>query len=206
MKERQILFSTPMVQAILDGRKTMTRRVLKPKLIPFIEKSELVNGKVCLDLLDIEITCPYGIPGDRLWVRETWRRADENCPDGIYYKANNMLVYFDGNEPEIVRNAIEQYPRDGKNKPSIFMPRWASRITLEIVSVRIERLQKITDQDALAEGIPEDMILEAHNYLIRRGSDEKMAFKTLWDSINGKTYPWESNPFVWVIEFKKVED
>lgn len=83
------------------------------------------------------------------------------------------------------------------------MMRWMSRITLEITNVRAERLQEIPDDDAKAEGITQGEILDAHNYLIRRGSDEKMAFKNLWDSINGKKYPWVSNPFVWVIEFKR---
>ena len=125
-------------------------------------------------------------PGDRLWVRETW--APDNA-GGIVFKA-------DGN------NVPSWMTADGREipcywKPSIFMPRCASRITLEVVSVKPERLQNITEGDAVAEGMP----LEEHPF----DAPPAMRFATLWDSINGKKHPWASNPFCWRIEFKRVE-
>lgn len=185
MKEHPILFSGPMVQAILDGRKTMTRRVIKmPKWaqecnedyefeidddIPY----SICKKTGCLAAID----CPYGFPGDRLWVRETFcKDLDHN----VFYKADNMPPW-----------------EDTKWKPSIFMPRWASRITLEITNVRVERLQEISGKDILAEGL--DV-----KFTIPGSFDALERFHGLWDSINGKKYPWSSNPWVWVIEFKRI--
>jgi hypothetical protein len=154
-KERGILFSAPMVRAILEGRKTQTRRVVK--------------NQVRRD----GYTCPYGKPGDVLWVRETW------CGDrfnGVGYRATDA--------------------QSGPWKPSIFMPRWASRITLEITDVQVERVHDINECDIVAEGIP----FPTDRYV----SYEELlaAFRDLWDSINGKTYPWASNPWVWALTFK----
>jgi hypothetical protein len=175
MKQHPILFSTPMVQAILDGRKTMTRRVMKVQ-------PEAFCGGVMRPLLT---TCPYGWIGDRLWVRETWQQGQRNGSDLVlFYKASH--------EKEV--------DEDIKWKPSIFMPRWASRITLEITGVRVERLQEIKEKDAKAEGSPTlkgcQHTLKGYRYLL--------SFERLWDSINGKKYPWSSNPWVWVIKFKKL--
>jgi hypothetical protein len=196
--EKPILFNGPMVRAILDGRKTMTRRVIKTKA--FLEwvaagfSDEFTKNP---DNLWAE-SSPYR-PGMKLWVRETWRRAKGNLPDGIEYRADNLLVWFDGNEPQKAREDIQRFPRDGKWRPSIFMPRWASRITLEVTGVRVERLQEISDDNALAEGYPYyTSIIEYET------GDAKAWFSGLWDSLNGKTCPWASNPFVWVVEFKKV--
>ena len=184
MKERPILFSGPMVRAILEGRKTQTRRVLKLQDYDGGDCYETKDG-ILRDILSL---CPYGIPGDRLWVRETWRRHKENLPDGIMYRANNMLSFFTGDEPE----AAHDCKRTDFWRPSIFMPRWASRITLEITGVRVERLQEITEEDAISEGVLSSDYDKTYRY----------AFSVLWDSINGKKYPWSDNPWVWVIDLR----
>lgn len=162
MNEHPIIFSTEMVRAILDGRKTMTRRVINHP-----ERYEHIR--------ECDFCCPYGQVGDKLWVRESFLiKHDYKTPKGFpYYKTN------------FCDDKITKW------KPSIFMPRWASRITLEITGIRVERLQEISEQDAKDEGICfyDDNAVDV--------------FRELWDSINAKRgYSWESNPFVWVIEFK----
>jgi len=179
MKEHPILFSTNMVKAILEGRKAQTRRALKPQPlneIPMNVPDEWValtevnpnHGKV--------IKCRFGQIGDRLWVRETVHNDDE--ARRYYYKADPPR---------------ERFYYEGEWKPSIFMPRWASRITLEITGVRVERLQEISLADIQAEGIYDDRA--THNAPLQLGK-----FQLLWDSINEK-HPWSSNPWAWVIEF-----
>ena len=165
MKERPIIFSTPMVKAILDGRKTQTRRVIKDQ--PPLSMRDMFKPK--------NLKCPYGQVGDRLWVRETFKPY--NCMGGFAYKADGDLS--------------TGFPW----KPSIHMPRGASRITLEITESRAERLQDISEEDAKAEGV---------KCCPNAVSDYKHHFMILWDSINGKKYPWDSNPWVWVISFKVV--
>ena len=170
--ERPILFSGPMVNAYRDGRKTKTRRV----------------AKMPLDLS----SCPYGQPGDYLWVRESWKTFAEwdiippsalpayDDPVPIFYPAD---CYFSP--------VIEDIPVWGRSRSPIHMPRWASRITLEILNVRVEPLQDITDEDAIAEGVlPDEHV------------SPRERFRWLWESINGYEL-WASNPLVWVIEFPK---
>ncbi len=173
MKERPILFSGAMVQAILEGSKTMTRRVVKaPKF----------TGP---EMAGVDFRCPYGHIGDRLWVRETWCpsfAADDDSANGYCYRATN-------NGPEPLRW-----------KPSILMPRLVSRITLEIINVQVERLQEITEEDAAKEGME-------HHWRLPDGSNQAVIhFQILWDSLNGKKYPFSSNPWVWVIGFKRVQE
>lgn len=179
MKEKPILFSSPMVKAILDGSKTQTRRVIKPQPIWIGDPSVQFKTQDCNPKGIIK--CPYGQPGDRLWVREKF-----SYPTGYSY-VGGIWYWADGQ------------PDKGdwiKPKPSIHMPRWASRITLEVVSVRVERLQDISESDSRAEGV--------------RYSEEEIrpytcAFVDLWDSINAKLgYGWDVNPWVWVVEFKRV--
>lgn len=176
MKERPILFSAPMVRALLEGRKTQTRRIVK---LPAKDGSG--DNRFVFD--DAEgrkrfIDCPYGEPGDRLWVRETWRPAQV---DGMAWYAATC-----GDETH------ERW------KPSIHMPRWASRITLEITGVRVEQLQDISESDAIAEGVtPSDM--KAISCLDRNYH----AYFMLWESINGSG-SWDLNPWVWVIEFRRI--
>lgn len=176
MKERPIIFKAEMVRAILEGRKTQTRRVVKFGKHP--NGSTNNHAPLC--------ACPHGIPGDRLWVREaTWECVDNN--DRLHYVA-------DGPSPESGR-------RHYKKRPSIYMPRACSRIDLEITGVRVERLNDISEEDALREG--------AYEYWGGLPDDEachicshKAAFAHLWESINGPG-SWDKNPWVWVIEFEQ---
>ncbi len=213
MKEKPILFSAPMVTAILEGRKTQTRRILNHEFTEYryVEFNEHENdlwkaytddptqnnGECQMnDVTDI-FHCPYGSRGDRLWVRETWQT---HCD-------------MDSVSPrDLPSTTAVQYPATydhwvSKKRPSIFMPRWASRITLEITNVRVERLQDISDDDAYREGISPDHIAGDREVSIIPGSwiTYSRGFAVLWDTINGKRASWESNPWVWVIEFRKLE-
>jgi hypothetical protein len=196
MKERPILFNAEMVRAILDGRKTQTRRIMK-----FVETNQPpTNPDKFIATDGFLATCPYGIPGDRLWVRETWCAVADGpigiCP-GIAYRVDNSIAWRDTlPDGTTVYNASK--PQIWKWRPSIHMPRWASRITLEVVSVRVERVQDIGDTDALAEGIyPITDSLSNCN-------GARYYFQSLWDSINAAPHAWADNPWVWVVEFRKV--
>ncbi len=182
-KERPILFSGPMVRAILEGRKTQTRRVAKTSPSSSSSTGHFVHLSHGRSIETDERAlpfCPYGQPGDRLWVRETWAKAGE-VGDDIEYRADN---------PD---------PLGAKWRPSIHMPRWASRITLEITGVRVERLTSISSEDARAEGI------EWNEGPFRCGhTNHVSAFKSVWESINGKG-SWSADPWVWVIDFKPQE-
>lgn len=201
MRERPILFSTPMVQAILEGRKSMTRRVVKDWLLTdspnyFDENSPVMNkpphrhddGKWYYELQETvdssghyRFACPYGVPGDRLWARETWV---QDLDGEIFYRADHV---FPAMPAQI-----------SKWRPSIHMPRAASRITLEITDIRVERVQDIKDEDVLSEGFRMN-----NTSIFSLGY--KGAFEALWDSINAKKHPWESNPWVWAISFRRVQ-
>ncbi len=195
MKELPVLMSTEMVRAILDGRKTMTRRVIKPKPENILTRYSLLGDHFWKDdnlNLD-EIPwgnykpCPYGQVGDRLWVRETFA-LDNRLSSLVWYKASHNC-----------NGACIGVTH--KWKPSIFMPRWASRITLEVIGVRVERLQEITEEDAQREGVDWYSI---ENKIEGIGRCQQ-AFRKLWDSINAQRgYSWKSNPFCWVISFKKL--
>lgn len=194
MKEHPIIFSTVMVRAILEGRKTQTRRVVKERWVSLVEEVLKINGKY-------DLTIPYGQIGDRLWVRETWRIEKENPIRDL-----NTLAIIDYDNPTIMYKA-DKLPHIQEIlkpywKPSIFMPRWTSRITLEITDIRVEKLQDINRHDINQEGTPQNIAgkLSYRNDGYQRLED----FRLLWDSINGKKYPWSSNPWVWVIEFKKL--
>lgn len=218
MKERGILFSAPMVHALLDGRKSVTRRIVKPQP-PAGVLGFAVSTCTLTNLSDYSVRCPYGVPGDRLWVRETWGAADQmyqdhdsDPPRVVAYRATKTAIQFDADPPR----PIPTYDRDQWNwdaltwRPSIFMPRWASRITLEVTEVRAERLHEITEADAKAEGVPRDTEPCDH---ARRSCAEikclgptfKCSFANLWEEINGDRAPWRSNPWVWVVAFKRVE-
>ena len=202
MKERPILFFNPMVRALLDGTKTQTRRIFKAK-----------NGGVWPSKNDIPgmrqilRNCPYGQPGDRLWVRETWcgevdghtstliYNEDGNTYKCLYRADGQHVVFSDG-------DGFTKTNKDGSEaspwKPSIHMPRWASRITLEITRVRIERLQAINEVDAIAEGAPWAACGSPQD------GSHKAGYAQLWESVNGPD-SWGLNPWVWVIEFKRVQ-
>lgn len=175
MKERPILFSGPMVRAILDGQKTQTRRIVKLPVKDPVTGGEVAGCELNGFLRNGEHGCPYGQPGDRLWVRETWTK---NLSGVIWYRADGHPI------------------AGGFWKPSIHMPRWASRITLEIVSVRVERLRDISNEDCWKEGMS-----DATNPEVKAN---RKWFSELRESINGP-FSWDVNPWVWVVEFKEVK-
>ncbi len=189
MKERPILFSAPMVRAILAGTKTQTRRIVSP------QPDRAVDG---IPWTAAPGARSYGVPSDRLWVRETF--ALEDCgEDGerVIWRADRAARWdVDVTAPPFyLPSAFEPL---GGWRPSIFMPRAASRIDLEIEAVRIERLQDITENDARAEGVTVCTHVDLHAHTFAR------SFACLWDTINGKRAPWASTPWVWVITFKRV--
>jgi hypothetical protein len=226
MMEKPILFSSPMVKAILAGKKTQTRRIIKNYPSNYYKPTgEIGWGDEPMgsfhELHDGAheakyIRCPYNHPGDHLWVRETWQRVETSDGLGVVYRADESILaveYDEINEFEKTNERLIE-PRqelhdfideDMPWKPAIHMPRWASRITLEITNVRVERLHDISESEALAEGIenfpyqmPESINLVKDSMVIDR-------FARLWDSINAKRgFGWEVNPWVWVIEFKVV--
>jgi hypothetical protein len=174
-----------MVRAILEGRKTVTRRVCKP---PY-------GGHPGLRLPG---RCPYGARGDRLWVRETFCPVDDRehgGPEWIDYRATPR---YSAAHPAGWENDPGD-PQALKWKPSIFMPRSACRIVLEIEDVRAERLHEITHDDARAEGIDVGIVAAGDGW-----PNPTVAFARLWDSINGKRYPWASNPWVWRVQFRRI--
>jgi len=189
MKERPILFSAPMVRALLDGSKTQTRRVAKLTANGHVKEPGGHRRWHTADF-DARLACPYGQPGDRLWVRETWARDDED--GSLCYRAD---IGQGGEADDWERNRIDGAPRY-RWRPSIHMPRAASRITLEITSVRVERLQDISRGDSMSEGCPFPNMA--------KGDDPSQWFRNLWGSINGHE-SWQTNPLVWVVEFKRTE-
>lgn len=216
MKEYPILFSGEMVQAILDGRKTQTRRVIKDQpALPYLWNKVSPNGFQMWtsnpqqgEKGNTELRlCPYGAPGDRLWVRETWRAVElDNGNDGILYKADNHFKSIENSQAaaDLWCDAYADRKYGNKWRPSIFMPRWASRIALAVTDVRVERLQEISEEDAIAEGLQKEVISVGYqndSVTLRAGPK----FVYLWDKINSdRGYSFESNPWVWVISFKVV--
>lgn len=207
MKERPILFSGAMVRAILSGRKTQTRRVVKPQINVSRVTYGCIGGQGFGFIFGNKVVrCPFGELGDRLWVREThfesrkWRHAP------LFAAAPDFIYRADYEYREELSSVIGCHHW----RPSIFMKREASRITLEIVSVRVERLQDISEADAVAEGIERDAA-EFKNYNAKDKAfpwlggvgAAVLSYKTLWESINGAG-SWEANPWVWVVEFKQI--
>lgn len=219
-RERPILFNDQMVRAILEGRKTATRRIAKP-----VKHPDLGNiyapGALVLEREPqhvIDRACPYGQPGDRLWVREAWQRPlisdEEQAANQSWWKdmtkfqnPGHCAYRASGDDNEYV-------DPDGyfhcKWKPSIHMPRWASRILLEITDIRVERLQDISEEQALAEGIDRRRLADMQDIYDIVGYPNMTerptavsAFMALWASING-IESWDANPWVWVVEFKRV--
>ena len=205
MKERPILFSSEMVRAILEGRKTQTRRVVKS--LVSINHSGLSHDPMVLhdgDWIKPNEWSPYGQPGDRLWVRETWGLTPELDLQLLKDDLTPIDISIDDAQHVGYKADCSGANAVTKWRPSIYMPRWASRIMLEIVSVRVERVQDANAESYIEEGIHVSMYEPAGK---STGNPEEAAFKTLWDSINAKRgYSWDSNPWVWVIEFKVVEE
>lgn len=234
MRERPILFSAPMVRAILDGRKTKTRRIVKNRgcLPEFRGPSGCTDDVTCWGWEDGEtsdhiaigapdpetahglyLPCPYGVPGDRLWVREAWavkrhepcleheRDYQELCGPAVRYLADGTEIRHQGDRATgqgIYRGLVE------KGRPSIHMPRWASRITLEITDVRVERLNDISIDDAIAEGLEWVSPTFGIGGIAESWSQNPIdAYARLWENINGPD-SWAANPWVWAVEFKRV--
>ncbi|WP_072166374.1 hypothetical protein [Erwinia sp. Leaf53] len=224
MRERGIIFNAEMVRAILDGRKTQTRRIVKGQrtgevwsVKPAGVKKHnrhthdwwLPTGSLPYSALP---ACPFGQPGDRLWVRETWSEDFANYypNDRVWYAANDDRR----RDIEIVDGVRGIYSPESdvhvpfRWRPSIHMPRWASRITLEITGVRVERLYSISEPDAVSEGLsPIRWYSHPTEGVVRDtgGMVATIRFKELWSSIYGVD-SWQANPWVWVVEFKRVED
>ncbi|WP_039027481.1 hypothetical protein [Pseudomonas aeruginosa] len=209
MKERPILFSGPMVRAILEGRKTVTRRVVNPQP-DFL--GSMVDPNTPFKTLDAglhaRITCPHGQPGDRLWVREAWAadaQVDAIAPHDL---SQGEPIWYPADLS--VRQTGCSMISKGRGRPSIHMPRWASRILLEITAVRVERLQDISEEQAEAEGVerPENITnVEVwdgtERELFNAMNQPRARFRRLWSDINGSE-SWDANPWVWVVEFKQV--
>jgi hypothetical protein len=206
-KLHPILFSTEMVRAILDGRKSQTRRVVKKPENYYMD--EMLDGLWPYKSIGNPAKCPYGKVGDVLWVRETWAclRLEYDFESGLveginesdridlsaeqigHFKPNHVFTYRTVNHEEHIED------RGFKWKPSIHMPFEAARIFLRVKSVRVERLQDISDHDALAEGCTANDM--------RHGDRLANVFVRLWQSINGSE-SWEANPWVWVVEFQPI--
>lgn len=218
MKERPLLFSGGMIRAILSGTKTQTRRVVKPQ-------PQLVNHAGGASWRDAKADlwrnqhqhardcCPYGVPGDRLWVREAWRPCGpwEEPQATVAYRADGAKREVEGFPPSY---RIPNNSSPDRWRQSIHMPRWASRITLEIADVRVERLNSISEADAMAEGLiewsdPPRVSTKHYGVTVADAweTDPRKAYARLWDQINGKTpeHSWESNPWVWCVSFRRVE-
>lgn len=217
MKERPIIFSGDMVKAILEDRKTQTRRIIKPQPIRLPAAYDRVGmtiwppgsqpGEDGVSWGDkapsnsptkvMAKHCPYGQTGDRLWVREAWcehwiHNGEEWIEAGYRYKAT------------------DEKDKRAKWYPSIYMPHCASRIALEIVSIRVEKLQEISEEDYIKEGLKpckKNPKLAISHYSEANANKLILQkdFMFLWDSINGEVNPWSSNPWVWVIEFRRVK-
>lgn len=226
-KMKPILFSTDMVRAILDGRKTVTRRVVPYELSgAYDDPKGLSDGSYEFavpvyalgnsDLQYVHVKPKYQ-PGDILWVRETTYLCGRWVKNGITKTGKQKWRFiWDKSKPVFY---AESTPDDIKRlrtdvgyfkRPAIFMPREAARLFLKVTNVRVERLQEITEEDARAEGITEYIIqfkskfTEAENDTWRNRTTTEN-FAALWDSINGKRYSWESNPWVWRVEFKGTD-
>ena len=186
MTERPILFSAPMVRAILAGTKTQTRRVLKPQPTHFnpagVPRRVVPDGGPS----DV-IACPYGQPGNRLWVRESFRLCAEADPIPPRDTDPAFRVWYEADAPH--------QPGAGKLRPGMFMPRWDSRITLQVTDVLVERLHKISRGDAMAEGCPFANLQD--------GESPVRWYEYLWRAINGPD-SWDANPWVWVVKFRRL--
>lgn len=218
-KTRPILFSGPMVRAILDGRKTQTRRVVKPQPehgLRLYQTSrmaaalwgELVGLKSPTMCAASRIRCPYGAPGDVLWVRESWyydlppHTLPSDRPEG--FDADSLYFRADGECCAQIPECQCAEVGKPKWKPSIHLPRWACRLWLRVKSVRVERVQEISAADVDAEGYPqggtEPQCLQTMTEIRRSW------YRDLWDSINAERgFGWAANPWVWVVEFERIE-
>ena len=215
MTDRPILMNAEMVRATLSGSKTQTRRIVKslPDGIARVAGPWMKQDGTCVDghdwsfgsgeikgdsqnfFVDKKMPCPFGIPGDRLWVRES----------GNLSLDKHAWMYADhgGCLSPLAPRGSESWAREWKGTPSIHMPRWASRITLEVTGVRAERLNDICEVDAKAEGVTAHDMYGPNGFAFAHGCTYKASFANLWESINGPG-SWDANPWVWVIEYKRI--
>lgn len=246
MRERGMIFNDEMVRAVLEGRKTQTRRIIQSpaknmqasgqKVIDYREPGDKWYGEHVFSMRNQSGTwcdytkdqflakCPFGAVGDRLWVRETWMPdapRDGTWADVEFYGCKGSPLSMIPERFRKPEHCIHRASWDGSEMvgwtPSIHMPRWASRITLEITGVRVERLNSINYRDAVREGLVQeeynwhsseypldDIAFRTSRESKRRYSSPQECFKDLWQSIYGEE-SWQANPWVWVIEFKRVE-
>lgn len=219
MKERPIIFNADMVRAVLDGRKTQTRRIMTPQPTDDIQPHQFPNKSLLGWLSSLKHKhgsftahiCPFGQPGDRLWVRETWQCTSFETNEYGHVEGVDYMREIPKQKPQSPAWGVS-YEANGFNtgdaeergfpwRPSIHMPHWASRITLEITGVRVERLNSMTEQDAIAEGC-----CGGHNSIpgYQYSATPHEHFHHVWQSIYGAD-SWQANPWVWVVEFKRME-
>lgn len=213
MKERPILFTGPMVRALLDGRKTQTRRLVKPqplegeeyagRILASTDKADegkwmWAAGESPLYTSRTRVRCPFGHVGDQLWVRENFKVNGTGAGPRVTYQEDESVQFFAETCPD---DCLDWIADDHVWRPSIFMRRYASRLSLEVMTVRVERLQDISEAHAEAEGV--DFLRHHPDF------DETLTavqlYKVLWESINGDG-SWALNPWVWVIEFRRVTE
>lgn len=246
VRERPIIFSGPMVRAILDGAKTQTRRTFKPQpelAIMDRKGTEALQAARVGGLLPngdqpkwrwrgtfwmpwpstIVRCCPYGDCGNRLWVRETWQEVDDEygSPLMAYRAGGYRMIGATNSRHNPIYSSFDgeagEFEQPEKWRSPIYMPRWASRLTLEITNVRVQRLQEISEEDAISEGVLDwaescdkpgmwDGLSQEGRIGILRSKIGSLvtAYSYLWDEINEKRAPWSSNPWVWAITFKRV--
>lgn len=212
MKARPILFSAEMVRALLDGRKTQTRRALKSQPLDILPMEGDKAGREWIILEEREpqpkgkvIRCRFGVRGDLLWVRETYREHDSTDQNG-------RTVEYRADRPEYVKRNDD--PSAINWRPSIHMPRWASRLTLRITNIRVERLQDISEEDAIAEGVEFETADPPFYYVpgvwphsitaVEIEDGAVRSYGKLWNHINGAG-AWEANPWVWAITFDVIK-
>ncbi len=206
--ERPILFTGAMVRAIISGKKTQTRRLVD------LSKAAPRGATITAESIRDRVRCPYGAAGDRLWLRETWRAEEigtidspwgPSGTDGVRFAADDAFVPIastrEAAEAWVV--AYDNGRHEMKWRPSIYIPRWASRIALEVTGVRVERLQDITEADILAEGITVPVAAEMTGLSWSDIPTLHIAWEVVWDHINGLRAPWKSKPWVWCVSFKR---
>ena len=206
MREHPIMFSAPMVRAILDGKKTQTRRVVKaqPEIVeytaPFGWNTWCFSGGDYSGCGRVVCSSPYGDPGDRLWVREGFSEwADDMTKTAL--KATEPCLY----RADYTDTAPVLDIGGCRWKSPLYMGRSYSRIDLLVKSVRVQRLQEITEADAVAEGVDAIHAMTRFNCAGNPSNDVIHAYRSVWDSINARKHPWASNPWVWVVEFERVK-